>query len=317
MKTDWKHDELLVDLAGHLRSISDRMVWLDTGMGAAGSVRPDVWALSKSYAFNALAYEIKVSVSDFRSDVTKGKWTEYLKYSTGVIFAVPAGMIKKEDVPSGCGLMTRGPDGWKNVKGPTLQKQPKLSDEVWMKLLMDCHPRNTKNDYRLPVRSPHDYVLREELNKRYGKELGEALARKDRAAMFVDTQARNLEARHAELSGRLADIQKQENELRARLSAETQRLVEDTWAALGFPPGTSIHEGRMRLMQLRHRLDENLEIKFLRRSLENIKHALESTAFPVPEEVHEDSLEVHAIPRKTTVVAHAPRSVITRRPVPG
>lgn len=99
------HDELANNLATHLMSV-DRMVWEDIPVGKSGSVRPDVLTIQKSFASpNPISYEIKVSVSDFRSDVTSAKWKNYLDFSYGVIFAVPKGLIKKSDIPNGCGLM--------------------------------------------------------------------------------------------------------------------------------------------------------------------------------------------------------------------
>ena len=89
------HDELANSLAIHLMN-ENRMVWEDIPVGKVHSVRPDVLTIEKSYSSpNPISYEIKVSVSDFRSDVTKAKWKAYLDFSYGVIFAVPKGLIKK------------------------------------------------------------------------------------------------------------------------------------------------------------------------------------------------------------------------------
>ncbi|OUS29497.1 hypothetical protein A9Q98_06140 [Thalassotalea sp. 42_200_T64] len=90
------HDKLANNLATHLMS-DDRMVWEDIPVGKSGSVRPDVLTIQKSFASpNPISYEIKVSVSDFRSDVTSAKWKNYLDFSYGVIFAVPKGLIKNQ-----------------------------------------------------------------------------------------------------------------------------------------------------------------------------------------------------------------------------
>ena len=119
----WGHDQLAEDLASHLRGNTDRMVWTDMQLGPSGSSRPDVYAIPTSYSrFQPIAYECKVSMSDFRADVTKGKYTDYLKFAAGVVFACPAGLLKKEDIPAGAGLMVRGPDGWRSLKKPALIK---------------------------------------------------------------------------------------------------------------------------------------------------------------------------------------------------
>ncbi|WP_438391108.1 hypothetical protein [Caballeronia sp. DA-9] len=139
----WNHDELANDLAAHLRGLSDRRVWVDMQLGASGSTRPDVYTMPCSFTrFTPLAYECKVSVSDFRADVTKGKYTDYLGYSSGVIFACPAGLLKKEDIPKGAGLMVRGEEGWRTLKAPTLAKCPELPRSFWLKLVMDGERRD-------------------------------------------------------------------------------------------------------------------------------------------------------------------------------
>lgn len=47
-------------------------------------------------------YEIKVSRSDFISDK---KWEEYLPYCSWFYFIAPKGIIRKEELPTGIGLM--------------------------------------------------------------------------------------------------------------------------------------------------------------------------------------------------------------------
>ena len=44
------------------------------------------------------------------------QWQSYLRYSSAVTFAVPAGLIGKADLPPGCGLIVRGPEGWRTLK---------------------------------------------------------------------------------------------------------------------------------------------------------------------------------------------------------
>ena len=132
----WKHDELLNDLAEHLAR-PERMLWRDLQLGPSGSPRPDVFTLRKSYKKpDPRAYEIKVSVSDFRADVTSGKWQSYLRAASGVTFCVPKGLITKADLPPSTGLMVRSEDGWRTVKAPTLAA-PNLDQDLLLKLLID------------------------------------------------------------------------------------------------------------------------------------------------------------------------------------
>ena len=101
------HNDLAASLAGHLLG-DGRMVWCDMQLGPLPSPRPDVYTIDKSYRHpKPTAYEVKVSVADFRSDVTSGKWQVYRRFAGAVYFAVPAGLASPSDVPDGCGLYTR------------------------------------------------------------------------------------------------------------------------------------------------------------------------------------------------------------------
>jgi len=168
------HDELANNLAIHLIN-ENRMVWEDIPVGKVHSVRPDVLTIEKSYSSpNPISYEIKVSVSDFRSDVTKAKWKAYLDFSYGVIFAVPKGLIKKSDVPNGCGLITFNGQSWNTVKKPTLHPT-KLNDELLLKLLISGNERETKKPI-IKNRDFDQHVHHETLRKKFGKEFRSKIA---------------------------------------------------------------------------------------------------------------------------------------------
>ncbi|PHR55945.1 MAG: DUF1052 domain-containing protein [Robiginitomaculum sp.] len=168
------HDELANSLAIHL--INDqRMVWEDIPVGKVHSVRPDVLTIEKSYSSpNPISYEIKVSISDFRSDVTKAKWKAYLDFSYGVIFAVPKGLIKKTDVPNGCGLITFNGQSWNTVKRPTLHPT-KLNDELLLKLLISGEQRETQKQV-IKNRDFDQHVHHETLRQKFGKEFRSKIA---------------------------------------------------------------------------------------------------------------------------------------------
>lgn len=139
------HDELAHNLALHLMR-PNRMVWENLPCGSIGSQRPDVLVMNKSYSkTNPVAYKVKVSVSDFRSDVTSAKLRGYLNFAWGVTFAVPKGLITKKDLPNGCGLITYNGQGWSTVKLPTLSPCP-LDTEFMLKLLIDGAQKQTRPD---------------------------------------------------------------------------------------------------------------------------------------------------------------------------
>lgn len=168
------HDELANNLAIHLMN-EGRMVWEDIPVGKVHSVRPDVLTIEKSYSSpNPISYEIKVSVSDFRSDITTAKWKAYLDFSYGVIFAVPKGLVKKSDIPNGCGLITFNGQSWNTVKKPTLHPA-KLNDELLLKLLISGDQRETQK----PVIKNRDFdqhAHHEALRKKFGADFRSKIA---------------------------------------------------------------------------------------------------------------------------------------------
>lgn len=80
--------------------------------------RPDVVAVRRrQYLRKEIrTYEVKISRSDFLSDVGSMKWRKYLSFSHRVYFAAPAGILKKGDIPSDAGLVVFGDSGWSTVK---------------------------------------------------------------------------------------------------------------------------------------------------------------------------------------------------------
>ena len=169
------HDELAHSLALHLKDDA-RMVWEDIPAGPSGSVRPDVYTMQKSFTNpNPITYEVKVSVSDFRSDVTKAKWKAYLDFSYGVVFAVPKGLITKRDLPNGCGLIQYNDKGiWHTIKKPTLSPCVIASD-VLLKLLMGESERMT---LAKPIenRDFEKWQHHETLRKKFGQNISEKIS---------------------------------------------------------------------------------------------------------------------------------------------
>lgn len=168
-----KHDELQEDLARHLRAGTDRMVWTNTQLGPSGSPRPDLFTIAKSFArFRADCYEIKVSVSDLRHDLTSGKWQSYRKFGHSVWFAFPRGMAPLELVPKECGVILRGDAGWRAARKPVAQVLDTLPRDAWLKLLMDLHPIDAHGHVR-QLRTANEYKAEAILRKRIGNEIAE------------------------------------------------------------------------------------------------------------------------------------------------
>lgn len=159
------HDELQESLACHLRASTDRMVWTNTQLGPAGSPRPDVFTVNKSFArFRADCYEIKVSVSDLRHDVTSGKWQSYRKFGHAVWFAFPRGMVSLDLIPKECGVILLG-ETWRAARKPVAQVLDTLPRDAWIKLLMS-EPEESK----VKLRETNDWHVRAALGKKMGAE---------------------------------------------------------------------------------------------------------------------------------------------------
>lgn len=73
-----------------------------------GLLKFDGLAITKSYTQPCITgYEIKVSRGDFRQD---DKWHLYLQYCNKFYFVVPAGLVKKEELPDDVGLIYYYPE---------------------------------------------------------------------------------------------------------------------------------------------------------------------------------------------------------------
>lgn len=71
----------------------------------------DGLAITKSYTKPCIVgYEIKVSRSDFLGD---NKWHLYLQYCNEFFFVVPKGLIRKDELPEGVGLIYYDPEAKK------------------------------------------------------------------------------------------------------------------------------------------------------------------------------------------------------------
>lgn len=148
---------------------------------------------------NPISYEVKVSTSDFRSDVTKAKWKAYLEFSFGVAFAVPKGLLTLRDIPEGCGLVQYNGTIWHTVKRPTLHPGA-IKSEMLLKLLIDGEHQQTKPN-PIQNRDFDEHQHHEALRKKFGQDIRQKLALIDE----YPTMKANLDHAKAELS-KLLDV---------------------------------------------------------------------------------------------------------------
>lgn len=272
MSKQWKHDELQHDLACHLRANSVRMVWEDMQLGPSGSDRPDIFMFEKSYAqFKPIIYEIKVSVSDFRSDITSGKWQKYIKYASAVIFAVPDGMVTKNDIPDGCGLIVRKENVWRNTKKPTLQVIDTLPHKAWMKLLIDgvdrCHSERRERSIKYRIDS-------ELVCKKFGKEMAELLSDAQHAEYILKSRKSQIEELEKSFDERLEKSKKRfDDSIRCHEGSASQ-ILSELRQALGARDEADAFEilGMARNAALA--IDRDVEVNRLKSKLRSIEAAL-------------------------------------------
>lgn len=270
----WRHDELLGDLAGHLRATRDRMVWEDMQMGPSGSKRPDIYTVPKSYTqFRPISYEIKISVADFRRDVTAGKWHAYLAFSSGVIFATPAGMISKDDIPPGCGLMVRGDAGWRTVKAPTLKAIETLPRDAWIKLIIDGIERQRNTEAPRPF---NEWRAEKELAKKFGEKVASMIASLSLGEERLAAELKRTREMHDAMlraeNERYTEQRKRQQQDRAQVDAELAMLAE----ALGVDP--DVYAVASALREARRSLSRDAEVARLRLVVDRVRNLVGRSA---------------------------------------
>jgi hypothetical protein len=178
MKT-WEHDELAEDL-GDTKGTNFLNVHLGSPYLQSSVQRADVLEIKPSYTrFCVSIYEVKISRSDFQSDIRSEKWRGYLDHCHRFYFAVPAGMVNKQEVPPEAGLIVRGETGWVTQKAA----KPRDTEIPYMTLLSVAFARQRQN-FRENKRSQlHNAIRwhrsRKEIYRSFSKEIGEALKNKD------------------------------------------------------------------------------------------------------------------------------------------
>lgn len=267
------HNALAEDLAQHLRAGTGRMVWTDTQLGPSGSPRPDVYSLDKSFSnFKADAYEIKVSVSDFRRDITAGKWQSYRPFAHRVWFAFERGLVPISDVPRECGVILRGEGGtWRAARKPTAQVLETLPMKCWMKLLLESNPDQPAQP--IPRRGD-SWALVEKARKKFGDELAELLGSRDRAQARLQAEAAELDRQSIVLRERAATERKQWDQERARQMATLDEAHQDLAQVLGLGRDCVPRDLIIGLRTIERQLRMGTELDRTIRQLEALKEVL-------------------------------------------
>ncbi|MEX5411536.1 MmcB family DNA repair protein [Atlantibacter hermannii] len=281
---NWKHNALAHDLAENLRQNTARIVWEDMQLGPSGTARPDVYAIPCSFSkFCPVVYEIKVSVSDFRADVTAGKYTKYFAYASAVVFAVPEGMLKKSDIPEGCGLMVRKESGWHTLKGPTMRSLDNLSRDAWIKLVIDGIRRETERT-RLMMRSAPVYVDERRLAQRHGNEIASLVSQAYNAKARLESAIQNQEKRRAEVFQQTEQEARWQREQMERQAESLNSAQADLAEVLGLPADATVYQLTRAINEASYRLAQDSEIQRLRGLFSRLEDLLVSANQKLPGE---------------------------------
>jgi hypothetical protein len=202
---------------------------------------------------NPTVYECKISVSDFRSDVTSGKWRNYLNFAWSVVFACPAGLIAKEQVPEMCGLIVRHENAWRLAKKATVTPKP-IDQDALLKLLIDGVEREGP---RIRAKAWNEGERIRLFNKRFG----EAGAR-----YIGDAASIHERLKQAEYQAQIIiDLANESAEhIRKRATEESPDLWKDILEALDLKVDANKYTVRAKIRELAQAQSGTAEVQALR-----------------------------------------------------
>lgn len=196
------HEELVRDLALHLRIPAGttgtcRWVTMHASLGSQwlerGCPQADVLTVRGSHTKQEVAiYEGKVSRSDWTKELRSGKWEHYLPFCHRMYFACPAGLVSKDELPAGTGLIVRGGGGWQVVvSAPRRPDNEVVWDQAAYSLMCGLlfsigNQETTIRDQELRVRRLKQDVAWYSDYKRLRRELGDEVARRLAIAQKLD-----------------------------------------------------------------------------------------------------------------------------------
>lgn len=138
------HDTLAIRLA-HRLQCRNRLVWVNKEFrievsGRYFYARPDVYSLVATRnpdRIRPIVHEVKVSRSDFLSDVASDKKRAmYWNLAERVYYVAPPNIILREEIPDGCGLMVETSTGNFNIVLKCKRRSVEIPSSVWMNLIM-------------------------------------------------------------------------------------------------------------------------------------------------------------------------------------
>lgn len=143
------HHSLAGRLAQWLRA-SGRMTWEnieflteyenDYGGVSKKASRPDVFSIKPTYntsQLNPVVHEIKVSRSDFLSDIKRPeKRASYEQYAEAFYFVCPSGLIGTTEIPDGSGLVYEQEVGVFEMVKRAKRKKVILAPRTYMNLIL-------------------------------------------------------------------------------------------------------------------------------------------------------------------------------------
>lgn len=139
------HHDLAGRLAAWLRE-QGRITWenielkVQINESQGQLVRPDVFSLAATYdakRINPCVYEVKVSRADFKADIGRPEKREgYACIADTVYYVAPAGMIRKDEVPDGFGLIEESDVGVFKVVYRPRKRKAELTVHHFMNLII-------------------------------------------------------------------------------------------------------------------------------------------------------------------------------------
>lgn len=192
------------------------------------------------------AYECKISLADFRSDVTSGKWQAYLQYASGVYFTCEVGLIAPKDVPAHCGLKVRHPSGtWRTVKRAVLNPVT-VPQSALLKLLIDGIEREGP---RYRYRAYDGYKQAEVARLKFGETVGRII--KDRESVEHEITSAKYQA--------IKDAQTRAEGIRKE--ANLSPLRAELCGALGLPENAGQWEMGNKILEIKKALAEHPSVE--------------------------------------------------------